>query len=159
MPTIISGDTGVNQITAGAIEKADLPTGSVLQVVSSTDSGSVSSTTSTFTNTGLTASITPTSATSKILVLIYQGQCGRTAVDTQLNLRIQRDSTTILSASAMNPGTSTALSVNVTLSYLDSPATTSSITYSTQLANRDNVGSVQVNINGVATIILMEIAA
>jgi hypothetical protein len=33
MPTIISGDTGVNQITAGAIEKADLPTGSVLQVV------------------------------------------------------------------------------------------------------------------------------
>ena len=33
MPTIISGDTGVNQITAGAIEKADLPSGSVLQVV------------------------------------------------------------------------------------------------------------------------------
>jgi hypothetical protein len=146
-------------LASGVPGKANLPTGSVLQVVQSTDSGSVSSATSTFTNTGLTASITPTSATSKILVLIYQGQCGRTAVDTQLNLRIQRNSTTILSASAMNPGTSTALSVNVTLSYLDSPATTSSITYSTQLANRDNAGSVQVNINGVATIILMEIAA
>ena len=54
------------------IPKATLPTGSVLQVVQATTTTQITINTSTYTDTNLTASITPTSATSKVLVLIMQ---------------------------------------------------------------------------------------
>ena len=145
--------------TGQSIPKAALPTGSVLQVVQATDNNITTSTTSTFANTTITTSITPTSATSKILVIAYLGMCGKTAADTQLNLRIQRGATTVFSAAALNQGAAVAFTSNITLSYLDSPATTSSTTYTVQLANRDNAGSVNVNNNSTGTITLMEIAA
>jgi hypothetical protein len=144
---------------AQSIPKSALPTGSVLQVVQATTGTLTSSTTSTYADTAITTSITPTSATSKILVIAYLGMCGKTAADTQLNLRIQRSGSTIFSAAAVNQGAAVAFTSNITLSYLDSPATTSSTTYTVQLANRDNAGSVNVNNNSTATIILMEIAA
>jgi hypothetical protein len=56
-------------INAGTLGKARLPTGSVLQVVQATTTTEVSTTSSSYVNTGFSASITPTSATSKILIL------------------------------------------------------------------------------------------
>ena len=132
--------------------------GAVLQVVQSTIDTNTTSASSTYADSGLSASITPTSATSKILVIVYQGQCGRSANDTQLNIRIVRGATAILTSSALNPGNAALMATNITMTYLDSPATTSSTTYKTQIACRDS-GSVTVNINGTATMILMEIAA
>ena len=54
--------TGTLTTAAQSIAKASLPTGTVLQVVSATYSTEVSSTTSTLIDTGVSASITPTSA-------------------------------------------------------------------------------------------------
>ncbi len=155
----VSGTVLTTGSSGQSIPKAALPTGSVLQVVQGTTTTRTTSTTSAFANTAITTSITPTSATSKILVIVYCGQCDKNAADTQLDLRIQRSSTNIFDASALNQGLSTALSTNITLSYLDSPATTSSTTYTIQLSNRNNAGTVAVNGNGTATITLMEIAA
>ena len=52
-----------------SIPKSALPTGSVLQVVTASTSTEVSVSSGTYTDTGLSASITPISASSKILVL------------------------------------------------------------------------------------------
>jgi hypothetical protein len=160
MPLILSGDAGITfPVTAGSASAVQASSGRVLQVVYASTGTLTSATTSTYVDTALTASITPSSATSKILITAYCGQAVRSANDCQLNLQILRGATGIFLASAMNPGTTTALSTNPTLVYLDSPATTSSTTYKLQIANRDNAGTVSFNSNGTATITLMEIAA
>ena len=73
--------SGANVTIAGtlttasqSIAKASLPTGSVLQVVQVSTNSTYSVSASSFTATGFTASITPTSATSKILVSVSGGQ-------------------------------------------------------------------------------------
>ena len=151
------------------IPKAALPTGSVLQVVQAEYSTSTSTTSGTFTDSGLTASITPTSSTSKILVLINQQirAVKSGSADTGYGLRILRGSTTIFtrddSATAQyyttQAGTSADLRYQNTMIYLDSPATTSSTTYKTQI-NSFNTSTVAAQHGSQpSTITLMEIAA
>jgi len=135
-----------------------VPAGSVIQVVQGSSGSYTYTTSSTMVDSGLSASITPSSASSKILVHAYCGQCAHTANDTQMNLQIVRASTTIFSASALNAGNSYTQAGNPTLIWLDSPSTTSATTYKVQFANRDT-GTVQFNVNGTAVIILTEIAA
>jgi hypothetical protein len=137
---------------------AALPAGSVLQVVQGTYATNVTNATAAYVDTGLTATITPTKNTSKILVFTYMGMCYKSANDTQLNLQIVRAATSIFTAAAMNQGTAVALTENPTLVYLDSPATTSATAYKVQLSNRDSSGTVGSNLNGTSTITLMEIA-
>jgi hypothetical protein len=124
-------------------------TGSVLQVVTTTYSTQVSISSITFTDSGLSLSITPTSATSKILVLVTQAMdvyaSGRG--DLGMGIRLLRDSTTIWNPSVsgtvsgagygggyVNAGGANQIEVTlqVPITYLDSPATTSAITYKTQ---------------------------
>jgi hypothetical protein len=155
----ISSVAGSTITGSQSIPKSTLPTGSVLQVVFASTGTSTSATTSTYVDTALTASITPSSSTSKILVTAYCGQVVKTASDCQMNLQILRGSTGIFLAAALNNNFAVAEASNPTLVYLDSPATTSSTTYKVQIANRDNQGTVSFNSNGTATITLMEIAA
>lgn len=56
-------------LASGVPGKANLPTGSVLQVVYAQTTTEVSTTSTSYVSTGFSASITPTSATSKILIL------------------------------------------------------------------------------------------
>ena len=56
-------------LASGVPSAAKLPAGSVLQVVSAMQTTSFSTTSGTFTDIGLSASITPTSATSKIFII------------------------------------------------------------------------------------------
>jgi len=132
--------------------------GGIIKVVQSQVASSVSSTTSTYADTGLSASITPTSSSNKILVIVYTGHCSKTAADTQIDFKVFRDSTEIYFFSSLNTNSAVADTSNITIHYLDSPATTSSITYKTQLRNRDNVGTVAANLNGSSEITLMEIS-
>jgi hypothetical protein len=171
MPTIISGDTGVNQITAGAIEKADLPTGSVLQVVQGTSLTDTTITSTSYTDTTLTASITPTSSSSKILVIITQAfLVYREATEINGGMQIVRGSTAIAShnitpsiSAGLNTGSSIATRGTWAMTYLDSPATTSSTTYKTQakVSTTANSGQIRLQQNSteISTITLMEIAA
>lgn len=173
---VVSGDTsgaitiaapavaGTNTLTLPAATGTVLTTGSpqsggIIQVVQGTYGSGANATTSTYIDSGLSVSITPKFSTSKILIQIYCGQCYKSAADTQLNLRIMRDSTSIYTAASLNQGTATALVTNPTLIYLDSPATSSAITYKLQFANRDNAGTISVNQNGTSVIILQEVAA
>lgn len=159
-----------------SIPKAALPTGSVLQVVNATYSTEVQILTTTLTDTGLTASITPTSATSKILVIVsLAGSLNRfTNESIELKARLLRGSTTILDMGSTNGlgfrigagidgGGRITVASTMSLSYLDSPATTSSTTYKMQAAPSTTSNSGRATINWGSdvnsTITLMEIAA
>lgn len=157
MPLILSGDTGV--------PASGMPTGSVIQTVNAITSTETSSQSSTFADTTLTASITPLFSTSKILILVNQGGCGKNANNTKLQLRLLRGSTTIQDISGfggVTDNTATNFFGNLTSCYLDSPSTTSSTTYKTQFASGGNNQTVYVQatssgINSTSTITLMEI--
>ena len=147
-----------------SVARSALPTGSVLQVVSATSSTiTITSSTSYVDCTGITASITPTSATSKILVLItaagiYKGTNSGQAV----SLRVLRGASVITSQINIAYSTTAIDFVAETgFVYLDSPATTSSTTYKLQIKARVS-GAVQINQDNsadISTVTLMEIAA
>ena len=153
-----------------SIPKAALPTGSVLQVVSATNSTQTSITGSTYTDTSLTASITPTSSSSKILVLVYQPYRFTDAANGG-GIIILRNSTALTTALTDATGPyQLYLEVAADFygifaaTYLDSPATTSSTTYKTQARPYLSAGSIVLQANGnnannMSTITLMEIAA
>jgi hypothetical protein len=173
MPTIINGtsnaitfpDSSVQNtsaIVSGYIPYANLPAGSVLQVVYGSHSGSLGSTNSTPTDTGLTATITPRFATSKVLVITYQCGSGRNAAADALFAQLLRGGTTIAQQNRFSLTDTNSVSQfgDLVFSVLDSPATTSATTYKVQ-ANRNGssgVGYVNVD-NNLTTITLMEIAA
>ena len=167
LPTV-SGTFITTASSGQSIPKAALPTGSVLQVVNVDYGTETSNATSTFADTGLTASITPLFSTSKILVLVNQAGCAKQNNDTAFQLRLLRSSTVILnmediagSTGTSNPNFFGACSAT----YLDSPATTSATTYKTQFASRANTSQATVQAYGSnsgfarSTITLMEIAA
>jgi hypothetical protein len=141
----------------------NFPAGSVLQVVNSLYTTQVSNTSATFADTGMSASITPTKSSSKILVFVSHTGCLCTGSVSALAMFILlRSSTSLYTFGAVgNAGVSTsAVFGNVSVSFLDSPATTSSITYKTQFANKYAAGTVYVNTyDGYSTMTLMEIAA
>lgn len=118
--------------------------GKVLQVVQGSSTTQVSHTGS-YADTGLSASITPSSTSNKILVQVSQHfrieRYGGA-------LRILRDSTSIFEA--LNdqdyqlygdPGSAINYRDYACLNYLDSPSSTSAITYKTQ-GSRHNSGGV-----------------
>ena len=138
--------------------------GKVLQVVSTTSTTTVSNSTSTFADSNLSLSITPTLATSKILGLTAQAYAKNpgnqyTGIQTQL----VRGATQIalISNNAGYVNTSSYNVLNISYNYLDSPATTSATTYKVRFKNTQNEASVEVsaNANETASMILMEIGA
>jgi hypothetical protein len=139
--------------------------GKVLQVVMGSTSTTVSTTSSTPTDTGLTATITPSASTSKILVLITQEYYfNKNGAGPTLGLRIMRDATAILGYGAYGIWNLSTGVVNTDgrlispINYLDSPATTSAITYKTQ-GTTQNTTSLTFQETGTSVIILMEIGA
>lgn len=154
-----------SDLTTGTLAHARLPAGSVLQVVQGTYAVNVSSTTATYVDTGLTATITPKFSTSKILVLVNQnGVAKSSASSADVGLKLVRNGTDINNiALTWGYGPASILLDNtISTCYLDSPATTSAVAYKTQFKNSDAGGTVYVQYNSsltVSTITLMEIAA
>jgi hypothetical protein len=157
-----AGTILTNATTAG------FPAGSVLQVVAGNTSTSVDNSSATFADTGLSVTITPSSATSKVLVLVNQSavvKFGGTSGGPYMRLRLLRNSSEILifeKQILFNASTQEANAAS-SASYLDSPATTSAVTYKTQFANAGagvSGGTVRVQTDSsTATIVAMEIAA
>jgi hypothetical protein len=161
MSMIIDGTNGLTFNNATVQASA----GQVLQVVNATYGTQTSTTSGTFSDTGLTATITPKFATSKILVIVSQNGCYKAAGNSYLQLKLLRNSTTIINIESIAnySNTSVAMGVNASsTNYLDSPATTSATTYKTQFCSGDGTTSVTLQLlNGVqatSTITLMEIA-
>jgi hypothetical protein len=146
------------------IPKAALPTGSVLQVVNAAYNTTSTTTSSSFSPTGLTASITPTSASSKILVIT--GGCDAATVSpaSGVKLALYRNTTQLTQYTNNIPYQGSGGSFYITgapsITYLDSPATTSSVSYSVYYAAQTGGTTVTMQRdNTTATITLMEIAA
>lgn len=136
--------------------------GKVLQVVQGEYATETSSSSSTYADTGLTASITPSSASSKILIIVNQNGCTKVN-DTRLNLRLLRGATELKVFGKNSMATATSLTIQglaFGIAYLDSPSTTSSTTYKTQFASDGNAATVRVQQDSiVSTITLLEIGA
>ena len=112
------------------------PVGRILQVVSSVLTTGTQNTTTTQADTGLSCSITPRSSTSKILVLVTHNGAGKYGGDTALVMALVRGST-IIHYPATSHGYSNSANPQISslsFNFLDSPATTSSITYKTQFS-------------------------
>jgi hypothetical protein len=142
------GSANATLITSGTLPKARLPTGSVLQVVQTVKTDFFSlGTTGTFTDvTGASVTITPTSASSKILVM-FSGEYGGQSSDGFAYLRVLRDATGLsvgdargssrqvtMSAALRNGGANSPdISRSFGCQILDTPNTTSATTYKLQM--------------------------
>ena len=160
------GSTGDVLTVASGIPSWAAPAGGgkVLQVVQGTTTTTVGNSTSTFEDTTLTATITPSSATSKVLIMAMNSSIGKTAANqaNEIGIRLMRNATQV-GTEIVGLYTNTAIintAVSAIFNYLDSPATTSATTYKTQFRNTNNTAAIGVQ-NGSAesTIILMEIGA
>ena len=129
MTTTITGATGVNQITDDAITDAKLPAGSVLQVVQATGNLETQPNTTAWVDiAGASIDITPISTSSKILITFNAGAMVTGNPDS-IGLRLYRDTTIVRSLTRYGYITGGWQAIPLHLSYLDSPSTTSSVTY------------------------------
>lgn len=142
----------------------------VLQVVYANTNTETAISSTSYTDSGLSASITPSSTSSKILVVGSQNMRvqRQSNDDVYGNLQILRGSTSIIDIgavmrlrAALGVDSYVVLHSTVPFLYLDSPASTSSVTYKTQVKvnTTANSGSVITQPSGYSQITLMEIAA
>ena len=156
---VSTGSTGT-VITTGSsgqvIPKAALPTGSVLQVVSAVYSTTSSVSSSTPASTGLTASITPTSSSSKVYISVSSSGGQNTATRSSF-FYIYRGASSLMRLQCND--TSYTLNFPICMTYLDSPATTSSTTYTVYFATDGSGTNYFASGSTPSSITLMEIAA
>jgi hypothetical protein len=174
IPAVANAVT-TSYINDGAVTKAKMaasgawaPVGTVIQTVQVAFPTYSSTSSTSLVSSGLTASITPTSSSSKILVMVNPLLALlRNTGFAQVSLQIVRGATSIYSAErAMAIDTGTFLCSNIAISVLDSPATTSSTTYTLNFSCfNSNASSVRLNDYNSnpttvgSTITLVEIAA
>ena len=141
---------------------ATTPTnGTVLQIVNATTSTQLSTASTTGQDTGLTATITPKSSSSKVLVSVFQnGVYTNGVTGMQLNLLKNGSQYQKLGGRLGGDTISNVFSIGtVGGQYLDSPATTSAVTYKTQYLSESGTTTVFVQVyNAVSTMTLMEVA-
>ena len=138
--------------------------GKVLQVVNATYGTATNSSSSTYSDLGLSASITPSSTSNKVLVTVHLSGCQKNN-NALLGTRLLRGSTTIYTIDNMSLYTNTTdqnAIGSVSTSYLDTPSTTSATTYKIQFRSVDNNSYVYINNDfsggSNSNITLMEIA-
>jgi hypothetical protein len=171
----------------GQVPDANAPSGSVIQVVQTVKTNTFSTTVedTTFVDiTDLSASITPTSASNRILVLASIGKCACAVGGRSVNFRLDRNGTLIaLGDTASNrvrvsfasqaggydsPGRG---GQSASLNFIDSPGSTSALTYKIQMSGHNGEATV-INQSGenldsndapharsLSSLILMEISA
>ena len=163
-------------ISDNAVTAAKLASGAIVQVVQAVKTDTAS-TSSSFADTGLSASITPSSSSSKVLVLCTLG--GVSGANTSFKGKLVRGSTDIFvgdsasnrpQASAGGQTSNNYEIQQLVMNFLDSPSTTSSTTYKAQFGSngsitiylnrtsRDNDGSAE-DARSASSIILMEVLA
>lgn len=164
------GTTGQVLTVSGGVPTWATPAGGggkVLQVVyGSTSTTADITSTSTYADTNLSATITPSSTSSKVLILTSQTFLMFGATNMASGTRIVRGSTTVFTGGAQGDArfdvtgaSSPNIGDRITLAYLDSPSTTSATTYKTQGISAFGSTTVRYQNTFESTIILMEIGA
>ena len=169
---IVDADTlASNSVTSAKM--ASGVGGKILQVLNGSTSTESTTSSTSFSDNGLSLAITPSATSSKILVMVNVGvQSYANTYNAGVSLKILRDSTTIYTPYLNNEiygffhaSSSTAnMYARYPLHVLDSPNTTSAITYKTQhaaLSTSHGTKSQPAGSGGTSTsyITLMEIAA
>ena len=147
-------------------------TGKILQVVSTAKTDTFTTTSTSYVDvTGVSQAITPTSATSKVFVIIT-GVTGQTSNANLNRFNIVRDSTNIGQSTGGLTANETSLfypkvanlGLPFAISFLDSPATTSATTYKLQTAVSGGTCTIgrpgeNSNSGAITTITVMEVSA
>jgi hypothetical protein len=146
--------------------------GKVLQVIQATSTTSTTTTSTSYSDTTLSASITPSSATSKVLIIFTQSMFIDSLTGSAENgmaIKLLRASTDIVTLSPevfrifnyySGNRVDTQLSAIQSYTYLDSPSTTSATTYKTQFRSTQSGKTVAANYSSCpSSIVLMEIGA
>ena len=168
----IKSATKITQIDSDS----KFPTGMVLNVVSSskTDTQTFTSTDTDVTITGLSCAITPKSTSSKILIMGHLS-IGNNTATARTYCKLFRDSTQVGLGDAGGNSQDRAMSAidtrpweqrSVPINFLDSPSTTSQITYTVKLAsgsqpyhvNKDGEDNGGNHSRCICTLTVMEIA-
>ena len=133
--------------------------GKILQVVQDIHTSVVSNNTNTFTDSGISQAITCSATSSKVLVMVTQSYAKGNS--TSYVAQLMRDSSVIDVLDGIGYTGSTLVQYGYyAFTYLDSPSSTASLVYKTQVKSGDNVAYVQSQVNGnPSTITLMEIGA
>jgi len=174
-----SGTMNASAITAGTMATARLGSGTadgttflrgdqtyaapgggkILQVVQDIHTSVVSNNTNTFTDSGISQAITCSATSSKVLVMVTQSYAKGNS--TSYVAQLMRDSSVIDVLDGIGYTGSTLVQYGYyAFTYLDSPSSTSALTYKTQFKSGDNVAYAQSQVNGnPSTITLMEIGA
>jgi hypothetical protein len=139
--------------------------GKVLQVVSANDSTTRTTTSTSFVDIGtLSVSITPSSTNNKVLIIFGTGAQVSSAGDVGY-FTLDRDGTNIAPTTTngfrnIQFGSSNSSTNLVSINYLDSPSSTSAITYKGQFRSNTGSNTVVANFNATTgTITVMEISA
>ena len=151
----------------GTVAAAQLPAGSVVQVVQTVKLTSFSSSSTSYVDvTGLTATITPRSASNKVLVTVSLA-AGAGSV---MTLNLLRGATSLLNPTTMQTFSGSAVffaagidsTIPISFTCLDSPATTSATIYKIQ--TKTNTSTIYIgnrvstaDMEQVSTVTLMEI--
>jgi hypothetical protein len=134
--------------------------GKVLQVVTGTTSSSTATSAGSFVATSLTANITPSATSSKIVALVCGGEADTGANGRNMHSTIFRGSTNLGNSTAgmvTAYGASSRVQGNSSVGIVDSPSSTSQLTYTCYI--KSGGGSVTLNANPCLTsIILMEVS-
>lgn len=157
-----------NSLASGVPASSNMPAGSVLQVLSTNKTDTFSTTSGSYTDvTGLSVSITPKFATSKIFVIVnFNTSGGQTSNET---FRLNRDATALSDPFMVirigQDGQSEYQVTPVGYSYLDSPSSTSALSYKIQCKTNNSTLYVNRPLNQggfsdtlKSTITVMEIA-
>jgi hypothetical protein len=161
---IYAGTTERLKVTSSGLfvngSSTALSSGKVLQVIQSVSNTATYPTNSWTDVTGSSISITPSSSSSKILFIFNTG--GLCGGDTRgLLMQLLRGSTKIRRLDRYGYSTVTLGAVPIFLTYLDSPNTTSAVTYKIQAAEQNTSGAWEINDaadTAGAVVIAMEIA-
>ena len=183
MPIAINGSGTLTGISTGgisdtkAVADAAMPAGAIIQIVHASFSTETSIASTSFTDTGLTASITPSSSSNKILVIVSSNlQFSRGTTSASGGMKVIRlvsggSDVSIYEAQPSNPTLGNQMNghssgifsrMNACVNIEDSPNTTSSIAYRVQAAAETTSNNGQVTAqeeNTPSHMTLMEIAS
>ena len=150
---------------SGTVAAARMPTGSVVQVVSNTQTVNATITSTSYTDTGLSASITPSSTSNKVLVLFSSvGGGTRNGAENDNQFGLTRDNgSNFLTVKRVEDydygGSGHVARQPFNINYLDSPSSTSSVTYKVYgKKNNSSAAIMGSSSSSITEFILMEIA-